>query len=420
MKTTKRVLMVAPTPYFSDRGCHVQIYEVARSQQVNGNEVRIVTYHLGRDMQGIPTYRTLRIPWYRKHEAGPSAHKFYLDALLFMKTLRVALAFRPDVIHAHLHEGAALAWPIARLLRIPLVLDLQGSLTGELVNHHFIREGGLSYRLLRVVENQIHRRADAILMWMMIRDAMTSRMSFDRCRMFTVDYGVDLQAFRPHPKETLDDLYQKLALPADRKVVVYLGILSTYQGLDCLIESIPLVLKQCPDTHFLLMGYPDVEKYKEKVCALGVAEHVTLPGRIDYTQAARYLSLGDVAVAPKLTRMEGNGKLLNYLACGLPTVAFDLPGNRATLEDVGMFEALGNGTELDERMIDLLMDDRRRSELARRSLALEEARYSWKTIGKAIDSVYDEVIAQRHSGRLGRSVQRSGPDAAMVAEEDRD
>src|SRR6266540_4844428 len=72
-----RVLMVAPTPYFSDRGCHVQIYEVAHSQKSLGNDVRIVTYHLGRDLGDIPTSRTLRLPWYDKRDAGPSAHKFY-------------------------------------------------------------------------------------------------------------------------------------------------------------------------------------------------------------------------------------------------------------------------------------------------------------------------------------------------------
>ncbi|MCG8347519.1 MAG: glycosyltransferase, partial [Chloroflexales bacterium] len=131
MAAGKKILMVAPTPYFSDRGCHVQIFEVARSQRINGNDVHIVTYHLGRDIGDIPTHRTLHIPWYKKRSAGPSLHKLYLDILLMAKTLRVAIRFRPDILHAHLHEGAALTIPIARMLGIPIVLDLQGSLTGE-------------------------------------------------------------------------------------------------------------------------------------------------------------------------------------------------------------------------------------------------------------------------------------------------
>ena len=42
--------MIAPTPYFSDRGCHVRIYEEAKALKARSHEVVIVTYHLGRDV----------------------------------------------------------------------------------------------------------------------------------------------------------------------------------------------------------------------------------------------------------------------------------------------------------------------------------------------------------------------------------
>ena len=67
-----RILMVAPTPYFADRGCHVRIYEEARALRSLGHDVRIATYHIGRDMPGIPVVRIPRIPWYNRLEAGPS------------------------------------------------------------------------------------------------------------------------------------------------------------------------------------------------------------------------------------------------------------------------------------------------------------------------------------------------------------
>src|SRR5512137_1549193 len=91
-----KILMLAPTPYFADRGCHVRIYEEARVLRHLGHDVRLVTYHLGRDMADIPTERIMRIPWYRKLTAGPSWHKPYLDLLLFFKALAVARSFKPD------------------------------------------------------------------------------------------------------------------------------------------------------------------------------------------------------------------------------------------------------------------------------------------------------------------------------------
>src|SRR5205823_13874044 len=42
-----RVLMIAPTSFFSDYGCHVRILEEARGLQGCGHRVVICTYHHG-------------------------------------------------------------------------------------------------------------------------------------------------------------------------------------------------------------------------------------------------------------------------------------------------------------------------------------------------------------------------------------
>ena len=69
---TMKILMVAPTPFFADRGCHVRILLETNALTAMGHEVLISTYGLGRDLPGIDTVRTQRIPWYRKLAAGPS------------------------------------------------------------------------------------------------------------------------------------------------------------------------------------------------------------------------------------------------------------------------------------------------------------------------------------------------------------
>src|SRR5258707_14774859 len=77
------ILAIAPTPFFVDRGGHVQIYEQALALQKLGNTLELCTYHLGRDMPGITTPRIARVPWYKKTDAGPSYHKLYLMVMLF-------------------------------------------------------------------------------------------------------------------------------------------------------------------------------------------------------------------------------------------------------------------------------------------------------------------------------------------------
>lgn len=138
------VLMVAPTPFFADRGCHVRILGEIRALQEEGCDITLCTYHNGRDIPGIRTVRIPCVPWYNKLAAGPSNHKYYLDLLLLWKSLATALRRRPDVIHAHLHEGAAIGRFLSVVLRRPLVFDYQGSLTDELASHEYARRDGLA------------------------------------------------------------------------------------------------------------------------------------------------------------------------------------------------------------------------------------------------------------------------------------
>ena len=144
--------------------------------------------------------------------------------------------------------------------------------------------------------------------------------------------GVDTDAFRPD----LDPGNLQAMVPPGRRTVVYLGLLTPYQGVDHLLRAIPQVLARVPQAHFLVGGYPNEEHYRQMAHELGIAEQVSFPGRIDYDQAARYLALGEVAVGPKLSETESNGKLYNYMACALPTVAFDTPASREILGDLGV------------------------------------------------------------------------------------
>jgi len=60
-----RILMIAPTSFFSDYGGHIRILEEARILRKAGQQVRIVTYYKGRDVDGLDIVRTPPTPWQR-------------------------------------------------------------------------------------------------------------------------------------------------------------------------------------------------------------------------------------------------------------------------------------------------------------------------------------------------------------------
>jgi glycosyltransferase involved in cell wall biosynthesis len=399
------VLSIAPTSFFYDYGCHVRILEEALALQKLGHEVTICTYNSGNDADGLTIRRTPAIPWRKGVEVGSSRHKIAFDALLAGTVLSTGMRRRPTVIHAHLHEGALIGAAAGALLRVPVVFDFQGSMTAEMVDHHFLRPGGVFYRLWRRTERFIDHLPHAIITSSAsAAPLLTNEFHCSPARVHVVPDGVNADVFHPlgndrdgfDPAE-LRALRHSLGIPRQRKVVVYLGLLAEHQGTGALLQSAAQTLRSQPDTHFLVMGFPNVEGYFQQAKALGLEGNISFPGRIPYGKAPLYLALGDVAVSPKMSATEGAGKLLNYMAMGLPVVSFDTPVAREYLRDDGVYAPIGDIVAFADGMSGLLRDDGRRASLATalRQRAVEE--YSWRQMGQRIEAVYDMVGAKTWS-----------------------
>lgn len=384
--------MLAPTPYFADRGCHVRIYEEARALTELGHEVCIVTYHHGRDMPGVRVVRIPQIPWYNKLEAGPSWHKPYLDILLLLKAYSTARSFRPDIIHAHLHEGALIGYLLKCMLRLPLLFDYQGSLSGESLNHGFLREKSLLHRLFIGIESGINRFADAIITSSGAgRRELISDFGIPSEKIRTLIDGVDAEIFRPCSRL---QARRELGISEDAKVVVYLGLFNQYQGIDLLLDAIPFVRDKVPGVHFLLMGFPD-EEYRRKASRMGIDGVITFTGRVPYQSAPLFLSAGDLAVSPKLARTEANGKLFNYMACSLPTVAFENVTNREILGECGIYAEYGSADSLAGRIIAVLNDCDLMATLGRQSRERAVSVHSWEIRAVQLAEVYRNLLASQ-------------------------
>lgn len=388
--------MVAPTSFFADYGCHVRILEEARVLQRLGHQVVICTYRNGQDVPGLSIRRTPPIPFRQHYEVGSSPHKIGFDFLLFWTVLITAIRWRPDVLHGHLHEGALLGLLVGWLLRIPLVFDFQGSMTSEMIDHHFLARDSIFYRPLLWLETRIDRRSPAIITSSVhATELLTQEVGCRPGRVRTVSDCVDAETFQPatgDERPVLAERRAALGIPAERKLVVYLGLLAEYQGTTALLEAAARVIEQRPDVHFLIMGYPAVDYYRHVALQLGVGDHVTFTGKIAYPQARDFLALGDIAVAPKLSATEGSGKILNYMAMGLPVVAFDTPVSREYLGQEGLYARRGEPESLAETIVAGLAEaetgnGRRRARLRR--VAVE--RYAWDRAAAIIVGAYDSV-----------------------------
>lgn len=387
-RTGKKILNIVPTPFFADRGCHMRILGEMKALEKYGYQNIICTYHNGRDLEGLDIRRIINIPWYRKLEAGPSIHKFYIDILLFFKAAKVYLREKPDIIYGHLHEGAFVGGLVKYLLTfgcIPLVFDVQGSLTDELDTFNWLRGRKIIRWLFHNFEKFICSMPDFFICSSVSNgDIIKNRFKKDPRMVKVVIDGVHTDFFDKPPEKSFKE---KLGVPGKAPLIIFTGALLAAKGIWNLVDAIPLVLKSRNDIHFLIVGYP-VEETKKKIEELGVQDNVHFTGMVDYFKLPDYLLISDIAVEPKMEKAgEASGKVINYMGAGLPVVCFEGKNNRKFLGDGGIYAANDKIENLAQKMIWAVENPEEAKKLGDMNRLRVEKVFSWN------NSIKDTVKA---------------------------
>jgi len=290
-----------------------------------------------------------------------------------------------------MHEGAMIGGLVARMLRVPLVFDFQGSLSAEMVDHDFLDVDGRIYPWVFRLEKFINHLPDAILTSSgQATDLLQNEFGIPPNHLHPLPDCADTVRFNPEnfSLEAKQQLKQKLRLPLDCPGVAYLGLLTAYQGIPHLIQAAAKLKEKGESAHFLIMGYPNVDHYQNLAAREGVADRVTFTGKVEYRDAPFYLSLGDIAVAPKMSSTEGSGKLLNYMALAQSIVAYDSPVHREYLADLGIYAPVGDVDTFTQGIVELLHTPgygRERGQQLRQRAIRE---FSWQRAGEEIVTLY--------------------------------
>lgn len=319
--------MMAPTPFFSDRGGHVRVLNAYLRLKNRGDDVTLLTYPIGRNIKDVNTVRVTRLPGYKKTGIGFSWYRPFLDLLILIKAAQLMRSQQYDYIYAHLHEGALVGLLLRPFFRKKVVFDAQGSLVLEMQSHSGLQKGGLLSDLLSLIEKWITERVDHII---------TSSHELETFMRETFRLQGSVETIKDYPDTSIyhpDVEPADIELPAGKEIAAYLGGLQPYKGIEYLLRAIPHVDERY---HFLIMGHPP-DIWQELVEELEIAARITFTGSVKYDEAPRYLKLARIGLAPKtLESKETNGKIYQYAAMALPTVCFDIPENREILSGEGM------------------------------------------------------------------------------------
>ena len=148
--------------------------------------------------------------------------------------------------------------------------------------------------------------------------------------------GIDTARFFPAPPR--HDLQTKMGIQPTDKVLLFMGTIFRFSGLIELLTELSPALHLDKSLKFLILGDgEDFKRLHQLAITLGLQNQVIMPGRIEYDLLADYLRLGHVALLPfkqeLVTHGALPGKVLQYLACGLPTIATPLEGLKSMTEN---------------------------------------------------------------------------------------
>jgi glycosyltransferase involved in cell wall biosynthesis len=338
-------LHIAPTPFFSNRGCHIRIRNELEALQAEGRRVIVCTYHHGNDVPEIDIRRIPAIPGYTRTAVGFSPFKFLADLLLFWLVLKVAVSERPCLLHGHLHEGALIGRAVSLVLfwrQLPVVMDMQGSLSGELEAYGTFEAGSPVLALFGWVEGIVCRLPDYFLCSSIASvDCLKERFGVSEGKIALLTDVVPGAFFAPVDKASAR---RSLMLPGERTIVIYTGSMLQGKGVEHALEAARRLAGTMTDPpYFVFVGYPS-ETAMAFVDRHRLNRHCRVEGEVAYDRLPLWLGAADAALEPKAAGGgEASGKLLHYMAAALPVAGFDTPANRDLLGKPGYW-ALGGET----------------------------------------------------------------------------
>ena len=193
--------------------------------------------------------------------------------------------------------------------------------------------------------------------------------------------GIDMSRFFPAPPR--QDLQTKVGIQPTDKVLLFMGTIFRFSGLVELLTELAPALSLDKSIKFLILGDgEDFNRLHRLAITLGLQRQVIMPGRIEYDLLADYLRLGHVALLPfrpePVTHGALPGKILQYLACGLPTIATPLDGLQSMIApDQGVLYANGP-KEMAKMAIQLASNADQRSQLSLRGVNLMNLHCNWQ------------------------------------------
>jgi glycosyltransferase involved in cell wall biosynthesis len=354
--------------------------------------------------KGDPAYQVIdgvELHKYRPYAPGGSKVSFIAEyAYSFLATAWAALKARRsgrfDVIQAC--NPPDVFWPLAMAFRAVegtrFVFD-HHDLCPELFQSRFPTGPKLPYKGLLALERRTHQAADHVISTNdSYREIAMTRGGKRPEDVTVVRTGPDLRRLQSGEPDA--ELRR-----GRRFMVAYIGVMGPQDGVDIVVRAADIVVNQLgrDDIAFTLIGsgdcFDDLVALRDE---LGLAGHVEFTGRAPDELVMRIMSTAQAGLSPDpknpLNDVSTMNKTMEYMAFGLPVVAFDLRETRVSAGDAAVYVQPNDERQYAEAIVALLDDEPRCAVMGKLARERVEQELAWSYQESAYLGVYKRVLAE--------------------------
>lgn len=383
------ILLLAPQPFYAERGTPIAVRLLAESLCDMGHHVDLLTYPFGQDVEypNLHIVRAARLPWIRSVPIGFSMNKIWMDIMLSGRLFSLARKGRYDVIHA-VEESVFPALMLRWRHACPVIYDMDSSIPEQLDAQ--TRWGGWLSRLLNAAERWAIRHAAKVVA---VSDDLADRArTYRDLRDVHVIQDVPLNEIRSEPvSERLAD-----HVPENHLIALYVGNLETYQGMDLLLDGLEKLVPRDLAVSVLIIGgsETDIRHYRQQAGQRQIDKRLHFLGPRPVARLGGYLEQADILLSPRLSGGNTPMKIYTYMASGRPIIATRLKTHTQVLDEDCACLISATGQDLADALQTLAESPELRRRLGVAARARVEKHYSLEAYRQKLAAVYDSQQLQ--------------------------
>ena len=393
-----KVLFLAPQPFYQERGTPIAVKialeslakKLAQSSPPSPT-IDVLCYAEGDDIEirGVRIHRIWGPKLLQGVRPGISLKKLLCDVIFLFATLSLVLRNRNDqysVLHA-VEESVFIAWLVKKIWGIQYIYDMDSSMSLQITEKW--RCCKPLYPLMNFLEGIAVRGSVAVAPVCDALSAIAERHGSPHTVMLR-DVSL-LPTSTEHNEERNRTL--GLALETEQPVILYVGNLEFYQGIDLLIESFALVKEHTTRPHLVIVGgtSDSIEAYRSKAKDLGCAAVVSFLGPRPVANLKEYLTAADILVSPRIKGNNTPMKIYSYLHSGKALLATDLPTHRQVLDEEISVLAPCEPHGFAGGLRSLLENSPLRNAIGQNAQKRAESLYTLSAFETQLFALYDEV-----------------------------